>query len=106
MTYRQNLGPGGLKTGVGLMLDLGSETAVAAAEVTFAGSTTAALFLTDTPPRSVRGLTPVASETVDGTWEVDLEAGATGRYVTIWLTSLPAGDGGYRGEVAEVVVRG
>jgi hypothetical protein len=106
MTYQQNLGPGGLKTGVGLMIDLGAQTAVTSAEVTFAGSTAATVYLTDQPPRTVRGLTPVASETVDGTWEVDFDAGATGRYVTVWLTSLPAGDGGFRGQVDEVVVRG
>ncbi len=29
-----------------------------------------------------------------------------GRYVVVGLTALPAIEGGYRGEVAEVVVRG
>ncbi len=29
---------------------------------------------------------------------------ATGRYLVIWLTALPEVDGGFRGEIAEVVV--
>ena len=29
-----------------------------------------------------------------------------GRYVVVWLTSLPAVSGGFRGEVADVVVKG
>jgi hypothetical protein len=28
------------------------------------------------------------------------------RYLLLWLTALPAQDGGYRGEVAEVTVTG
>ena len=41
--------------------------------------------------------------TVDGTeLEIALDEPATGRFVTVWLTSLPAVDGGFRGAVAEV----
>ena len=29
----------------------------------------------------------------------------TTRFVLVWLTELPAVDGGYRGQVAEIVVR-
>ncbi len=107
MTYEQNLGPGGLKSGVGLTVDLGQNVPVSSAQITFQGGpTTASVYLTDERPSSVRGLTPVVTDTVDGTLEVDFEAGATGRYVTVWLTSLPEDDGGFRGRVAEVVVRG
>ena len=38
--------------------------------------------------------------------EVTLDEPATGRFVIVWLTSLPAVDGGFRGEIAEVAVRG
>jgi hypothetical protein len=37
---------------------------------------------------------------------VPLDDVATGRFLVIWFTSLPAAEGGYRGEIAEVVVRG
>jgi hypothetical protein len=29
-----------------------------------------------------------------------------GRFVTVWITSLPEVDGGFRAQVAEVTVRG
>ena len=43
--------------------------------------------------------------TTDGRAGGDPEDGTSGRYLTVWLTSLPAVPGGFRGEVAEVVVR-
>jgi hypothetical protein len=107
MTYQEDLGPGGLKTGVGLTVDLGSETDLSSAEVTFAGSpTTASVYLTDDLPRRLSGLTPAATDTVDERMDIAFEAETTGRYLTVWLTSLPPGDGGFRGGIAEVVVRG
>ena len=33
---------------------------------------------------------------------MSLDEPATGRYVVVWLTALPAVAGGFRGEVAEV----
>ena len=33
-----------------------------------------------------------------------LDEPATGRYLVVWLTPLPEVDGGFRGEIAEVVV--
>lgn len=107
MTYEQNFGPGGLKTGVGLLLDLGAAQSVSAVDVTVAGgSTGVSLYVTETAPAGVRDLTPVQSATVDASAEVELPEPATGRYVTVWLTSIPAIEGGFRGAVAEVTVRG
>jgi hypothetical protein len=37
---------------------------------------------------------------------VTLDEPVAGRYVVVWLTSLPQVDGGFRGEVAEVSVLG
>ena len=52
------------------------------------------VYVTETAPRGVRGLTPAASATADGTdLEIALDEPATGRFVTVWLTSLPAGRG-------------
>ena len=108
MTYKQDFGPGGLKTGVGLVLDLGAEHTVASVDLTFVGAPTGySLYLTDTAPTGVSGLTAVATGTADGTRDrATLEGGASGRYLTVWLTSLPTAPGGFRGEVAEVTVRG
>lgn len=108
MTYLQNFGPGGLKTGVGLVLDLGREYDVSAVDLTFVGAPTSySVYITDQAPTAVKGLTPAASETADATRSRSiLDEPVSGRFVTIWLTSVPAIEGGYRGEIAEVTVRG
>ena len=64
------------------------------------------LYLSDQAPRGVAGLTPVASVTAAEQERVTLDEPATGRFLVLWFTSLPEAEGGYRGEVAEVVVRG
>lgn len=107
VTYKQNFGPGGLKTGVGLVLDLGSSRNVTAVDVTvLGGSTGLSLFLSDTAPASLDGLTAVATATVDTSDRIELEQPTQGRYLTVWLTSVPATPDGFRGEVAEVTARG
>ncbi|MBI2245413.1 MAG: protein kinase family protein [Nocardioides sp.] len=108
MTYLQNFGPGGLKTGAGLVLDLGAEHEVSTVDLSFVGAPTGySLYLGDQAPEAVAGLTPVATGTADGPRaRVSLDAGSSGRYLTVWLTSLPAIADGFRGEVAEVTVRG
>ena len=108
MTYTQQLGPAGLKTGVGLTLDLGASGEVGEVTVTLVGEPTAvSVYVTDTAPRGVRGLAPDATAAAEGTeLEIPLDEAATGRFVTVWLTSLPAVEDGFRGEVAEVTVLG
>ncbi len=106
-TYLQNLGPAGLKTGVGLTVDLGESHEVSSVDVSVAGGATAvSIFVSDTEPTGVRGLTASATATVTTQQRLTLDTPATGRYVVVWLTSLPAADGGFRGEVTEVSVRG
>ncbi|MFN8189778.1 MAG: protein kinase family protein [Nocardioidaceae bacterium] len=107
-TYRQQLGPAGLKTGVGLVVDIGTNRRVAAVDVTFVGQPTGfSVYLTDQQPTGIAALTPVAQERATATSaSVTLPDDAAGRYVVIWLTELPAVRGGFRGEIAEVVVRG
>lgn len=105
-TYDQNFGPGGLKDGVGLVLDLGAARAVSAVDLTLGdGSTEVSLFVTARAPTGVGSLTPAATATVDGAQRVTLDQPAQGRFVTVWLTSIPAVPGGFRGEVAEAAVR-
>lgn len=107
VTYEQDLGPTGLKTGVGLRLDLGSSQQVTDVDLTLVGAPTdVSVYLSDTAPVGVAQLTPVAEVTAGDQERVTLDEAGTGRYVVIWFTSLPEAEGGYRGEVAEVVVRG
>ena len=107
VTYEQDLGPGGLKTGVGLRVDLGSSQQVSDVDLSLGGTPTdVSIYLSDKAPRGVAGLTQVASVTAAEQERVTLDEPATGRFLVLWFTSLPAAEGGYRGEVAEVVVRG
>ncbi|MFC4785899.1 protein kinase family protein [Nocardioides sp. MAHUQ-72] len=108
MTYNEDLGPGGLKTGVGLTLDLGSVHDVASVDLTLVGGTTGvSVYLTGKAPTTVSGLTAAADADVTRARQrVAIDEPVRARFVTIWLTSLPEVDGGFRGEVAEVTVRG
>lgn len=105
-TYRQQLGPAGLKTGVGLVLDLGSAQEVAEVALTMVGAPTdVSLYVTDISPDDLGDLSPATSATVQEGGQLTLDTPTTGQYVVVWLTSLPAVEGGFRGEVAEVEVR-
>lgn len=104
-TYQQQFGPAGLKTGVGLVLDLGETRDVQAVQVDLAGTGTEfSIFLTDARPETVDGLTAAELEELpEGT--VGLSGATSGRYLVLWLTSLAGTDDGrFRGEVVDVEV--
>jgi hypothetical protein len=104
-TYQQQLGPGGLKSGVGLLLDLGSTREVDALDVDLAGDGTAfEVFLTDEVPTGVAGLTAAGREELpDGL--IGLSGARSGRYLVLWLTALPpTDDGRFRGEIIDLQV--
>lgn len=105
--YKQNFGPGGLKDGVGLVLDLGATKGVREIDVTTVGGPTAlSAYVGATAPTGVADLTPVGTATGDGALTIKLDEAVSGRFVTIWLTSLPAVSDGFRGTIADVVVKG
>ena len=105
-TYEQQLGPGGLKEGVGLLLDLGRTRTVRQIDLTLVGERTTglSLFVTDQRPTAIDGLTSVVDMQAGVDVQVPLERPAEGRYVVVWLTDLPPVDGGFRGEIVDVVV--
>ncbi|WGL52540.1 protein kinase family protein [Nocardioides sp. BP30] len=108
-TYKSQLGPSApaLKSGVGLVLDLHGTYALESVKVTMNGSPTAvSFFVADAEPTGVTGLQRAATATVTRAGQRVGLNGATGRYLVVWLTSLPHVAGGYRGEVAEVAVTG
>ena len=108
LRYNQNLGPSGLKTGVGVVLDLGASHDVSEVDLTTVGSPThVQIYLSPQAPSDLQGLTVAGETTVTGTHGVvRLDPSAAARYVVVWLTSLPAVPGGFRGEIAEAVVKG
>jgi hypothetical protein len=108
MRYLQQFGVGGLKSGVGLVLDLGVSHSVSEVDLTTVGSpTSVSVYVSATNPENLVGLTAAATAEVTSTHAtVDLDQPQTGRYVVVWLTKLPAVAGGFRGGIAEAVVKG
>ncbi|MGH3362902.1 MAG: hypothetical protein ACRDOM_10640 [Nocardioides sp.] len=106
-TYFQDFGPAGLKTGVGLVLDLGGNEDVREIDLSLVGEPTdVSLYLTRTAPTGVAGLEAASSTTARAREQITLDEPATGRFLVVWLTSLPPVESGFRGEITEVVVRG
>ena len=110
-TYRNKPNLGGLKPGVGLVLDLGVATSVTSVELMLVGEGTSVEL------RVPKGDT--ASMFTADDWTVVAQAADAGQAVTltpaapvsaqrllVYLTSLPKSGSGYRGAVAEVTVRG
>jgi serine/threonine protein kinase len=110
MTYYGNPRLGLLKDGVGLVLDLGSPEEVSSVLVTLQGSPTSLEILAapegSGQPDNVDNLRRVAAaEGVGGRTNLQLDETVTTQYLVVWLTSLPPTDDGYRGRIAEIVVR-
>jgi hypothetical protein len=108
LTYKQQLGPGGLKRGVGMVVDLGQSRAVRRVDLTLVGQPTAlSLYVTDDVPDNPEELTPVGEVQADtAAATVDLDDAPTGRYLTIWFTSLPVVADGFKGGIVDLVVAG
>ncbi len=103
--YFQQLGPGGLKTGVGLAVDLGRQREVALVEVDFAGAPTSAeVFVADEEPAGVDGLTSIGAITEAADGSVEPTSATSARWVVVWLTALPPATDGFTGGIGEVRV--
>jgi serine/threonine protein kinase len=113
---------GGLKPGTGLLIDMGKQVRLSQVEVLFAstGSTTASIYLGNNAAMSENALSDFTlvspSATATGDHKFPVSSQATGRYVLIWLTSLPqlpkpppgqsSSNTYFEGQVFNVVVRG
>jgi len=110
---------GGLKAGTGLILDMGKQVKLSQLGVIFSKSccTNADIYVGNTNVVSQSAFATykkVASATnVSGAYTYHVSSSATGRYVLIWLTSLPpalpnsgAPSGSYQEQIYEVTVRG
>ena len=106
--YDQQFGPAGLKTGVGLVLDLHRSHAVSEVDLTTIGSPTGiSIYVSPTDPQTLQGLKASGSTEITGTkGTVSFDDPVDGRYVVVWLTELPEISGGFRGALAAVVVKG
>ena len=99
---------GGLKKGVGLLLDLGAPVSVRSVAVAVGGSGST-LELLSASGNTLEGAKVVAkagttSGTAEGTLSLTPASPVTSRYFVLWFTTAPSRDGGYRIEVNEVSV--
>jgi hypothetical protein len=110
LTYRGNPRLGGLKNGVGLLVDLGKRTKVGSVRLTLLGDGTSLELLAapaaSAPPSDTDGLQKVAEADDAGTKvSLELDKPVTTQWLVVWLTSLPPAPGGFKGQVAEISVR-
>ncbi len=99
------------KSGVGLALDLGSATSVSEVEIRLGGGDHDVQLLAAEegadPPENTEGLRSVATASgASGEVVLRPDEPVTTQYLVVWLTALPPADGGYRGAIAEITVRG
>ncbi len=104
---------GGLKDGVGLVVDLGGPREISSLRVLLGGAPTDVEIYTAADdaveaPQTLEGLERVARvEQAGEDATVSLPAGVVSRYVVVWLTSLPEeAPGEFRGVIREISVRG
>jgi len=98
---------GGLKTGVGLLVDLGASTAVTSVQVQLTATGAAVeLRAADTPAATADGYRVVAQNADTGpVATLTPAAGERARYWLVWLTALPGQDSGYREGISELRFR-
>ncbi len=97
---------GGLKSGVGLLVDMGTVVTPREITLTFPTPNSFELYLSGEPDRA--GARAFGQHTmVSGNVTVTVPRGTTGRYLIVWFTDAPqVPDGRYRATLAEIQVRG
>lgn len=107
-TYFDQFGPGGLKEGVGLLLDLGERRSVTSVAVALEGQgTDVELRAADDRGDRATDYSVVAQATgKSGLVELRPDQPVSTRYLLVWLTKLPQDGADYRGAISEIGVRG
>ncbi|MDQ2811152.1 MAG: hypothetical protein M3Z75_04540, partial [Actinomycetota bacterium] len=104
---------GGLKTGSGLILDMGRQIRLGSATVTFgpAFGADVAIEVGNHATLAVSAMsafrTVATADSIDGTHYFRATRPGTGRYVLIWFTRLPPiGLGKFQAQIFNVIIRG
>ena len=106
---------GGLKSGTGLLLDMGRTVRLSQVDVLFGSNccTTAEIYLGNSSAKSKSALNSFKlvspSAAASGNHSFSTSGNATGRYVLIWITSLPPKEGSanqFQALIYNVIVRG
>jgi len=113
-TYYNDPGFGNLKPGMGILIDLGEAQEVASVRVqmTSAGATVGLLAGDEDPGDSSEGdqaivddFSVLADPVADADTNIELQAGGEAtRYVVIWVTELPAAEGGFKLTISDINV--
>lgn len=108
VNYR-GVGFANLKSGVGMVLDLGTPQEIRSVDLSFLGTTSVELRTApsdaSSAPSTLDGFTAQTSG-IGSNVTLKPTKPVTTRYVLVWLTELPANDGGYRGKLAEIKILG
>lgn len=111
MRYLNRPTMGGLKPGVGLVLDLGEAHEVGGVDITFVGAGPTKVELR--APKGEQASMKTAKDwnvvaenkaMAPGKGTITPDSKLTTRYVLVYLTELPPVDGGFQGEIAEIAV--
>jgi hypothetical protein len=106
---------GNLKTGSGLIVDMGTAIRLSSIQVSFgqAAGADVQIKIGNSDVRSAAALasftTVAAAENVGGTYTFTSKSTTTGRFVLIWFTKLPPDpghDGKFMAQISNVIVRG
>jgi serine/threonine-protein kinase len=89
------------KAGVGVYVDLGRIQKVRTVNVKATPGYSAEIFVADRPGADLDAWGKPRAAGGTGTFNL---GGVSGRYVLLWFTSLPQGEGGYKAEVSEITV--
>ncbi|GAA1257776.1 protein kinase family protein [Sphaerisporangium rubeum] len=104
-TSYQSAELGRLKEGVGLLLDMGKETAISDVVVSLGDAPGATIELRVGDAADLGALRKAAKQdNASGTVTLTPEKSVSGQYVLIWFTRLPAFEGKFRGTIYDVVV--
>ncbi len=107
--YKQEFGPGGIKRGVGLVLDLGRARSVGSVSVSLLGQgTDVELRASANQGATVKDFRRVAAvaDSASGLAELRPATPVSARYLLVWFTGLPNAGNGYLGVINEITVRG
>jgi len=109
-TYRDGPDLTVYKPGVGVLVDLGEERPVSEVSLNLVGEPSTVRLLAApagaAAPTTINGLDEVAvAQKAGKNAALTPDSPVNTRYLVVWFTGLPQVSGGYRGEVAEIVVR-
>lgn len=106
VTYRGSAAFGNLKSGLGVVYDLGSAQSLAGVTVsTPRPGATVEIRTADSPAGDLAGFDPAASGTLEGTTDLRFDEPVEARYVLLWITGLVETGDGFLGEIGEVTVQ-